>query len=78
MIIELLTLLLVILLAYEFLHTAKHAIINTITGLITLALVNFVLHMGIPYSIWVILICAIGGIPGAILVIVFHLLGIAF
>lgn len=78
MIIELLALFVVIMLAFIFLHSAKHAIINTITGLITLALVNFVLHMGIPYSIWVILICAIGGIPGAVLVVVLHLLGIAF
>ncbi len=78
MIIELITLLAVIMIVYYFLHSVKHIIINTISGLIILALTNLVFHMGVKYSIWSILICAIGGVPGAVLVILFHLLGIAF
>lgn len=77
-IIELIVLLIAIMIVYLFLHSAKHIIINTIMGLIILALTNLVFHMGITYSIWTILICAMGGVPGAILVIVLHLLGIAF
>lgn len=76
--IEPIILLIVIIITIIFLHSAKHMIINTVMGLIILALTNLVFHMGIKYSIWSILICAIGGVPGAILVIVFHLLGIAF
>lgn len=78
MIIELIVLIAVIFIVNLFLHSAKHIIINTITGLIILAVANLVFHMGVKYSIWSILICALGGVPGAILVIIFHLLDIAF
>ncbi len=81
LIIEPLVLFLVIIaviIAYLFLDMAKDLIINTVLGLIILALSNIVFHLGIKYTIWVILVCAIGGIPGAILVIVFHVLNIAF
>jgi hypothetical protein len=78
MIIELIILTAAIIIVYLFLHSAKHIIINTIMGLIILAMTNLVFHMGVTYSIWTILICAMGGVPGAVLVIVFHLLGIAF
>lgn len=67
-----------VIIAYLFLDMAKDLIINTVLGLIILALSNIVFHLGIEYTIWVILVCAIGGIPGAILVIVFHILNIAF
>lgn len=67
-----------VIITYLFLRSAEHLIINTIVGLIILALTNFVFHLGIRYSIWVILVCAIGGMPGAVLVILFHALNIAF
>lgn len=60
------------------LHSAKHVIINAIMGIIILSLANFIFHIGIKYSAWVILMCVIGGMPGAILVIILHILGIAF
>ncbi|SNQ62629.1 pro-sigmaK processing inhibitor BofA family protein [Candidatus Methanoperedens nitratireducens] len=63
---------------YFILRTAGRLIINTILGLILLVVSNFVFNLGIAYSIPVILICALGGIPGAILVILLHVLGIAF
>lgn len=63
---------------YFILRTAGRLIINTILGLILLFVSNFVFNLGIAYSISVILICALGGIPGAILVILLHVLGIAF
>ena len=77
-VVEPIVLIIVVIIVYLFLHSAEHAIINTVIGLIILALANFIPHLGIAYSFWTILICAIGGIPGAILVIVLHLLGIAF
>ncbi len=63
---------------YFILRTAGRLIINTILGLILLVVSNFIFHLNIAYSIPVILICALGGIPGAILVILLHVLGIAF
>lgn len=78
LIVEPIVLIVVVIIVYLFIHSAEHAIINTVMGLIILALANFIFHLGIKYSIWTILVCAIGGIPGAILVIVLRLLGIAF
>ena len=59
-----------------------HLIINAIIGLITLFIVNFfhlMQYAGKPdigYDLITILICALGGFPGAILVIILALLGI--
>ena len=78
LLIEPIVLLIVIIIVYLFLHSVGRVIINTVMGLIILALTNFIFHLGIIYSIWVILVCAIGGIPGAVLIIIFHALGIAF
>ena len=63
---------------YYVLKTAKFLIINTVVGLILLAVSNLVFNLGIPYTATVILVCALGGVPGAILVILLHVLGIAF
>jgi hypothetical protein len=76
--IEPVILIIAIIIVFLFLHSIKHMIINTIMGLIILALANLIFHIGIKYSFWTILVCAIGGMPGAILVIVLHWLGIAF
>jgi hypothetical protein len=59
-----------------------HLIINAIIGLVTLFIVNFfhlMQYAGKPdigYDVITILICAIAGLPGAIIVIVLALLGI--
>lgn len=63
---------------YKVLKTIKRMLVNTVVGLILLVLANLVLGLNIAYSWVVILICAIGGAVGAILVIVLHYLGIAF
>jgi hypothetical protein len=59
-------------------ENAEYFIVNTILGLIILALSNIIFKLGIAYSIPAILICALGGIPGALLVILLHILGVAF
>lgn len=64
--------------AYYILKTATHLIVNTVLGLVLLVAANIIFKLGIDYSITVILICAIGGIPGAILVILLHVLSVAF
>lgn len=64
--------------AYYVLKTASHLIVNTIIGLILLVASNSIFNLGIGYTIPVVLVCALGGIPGALLVILLHVLGIAF
>ncbi len=81
MALELIILFLVILAviaAYYFLKTATHLIVNTVLGLIILVLGNIIFKLGIAYTIPAILVCALGGIPGAILVILLHVFGVAF
>lgn len=57
-------------------------IINSILGLLILFFMNLFNIMGslgrpeIPYSLVNVLLCILGGIPGAIIVIVLHLIGI--
>lgn len=64
--------------AYYLLKTGTHLIINTVLGLILFFVANTVFGMGIPYSIPALLVAALGGIPGAIIVILLHIFGIAF
>jgi len=63
---------------YKVLKTVKHMLINTVVGIVLLVVANLVLGLDIAYSWVVIMICAIGGAFGAVLVIVCHYLGLAF
>ncbi|MDO8724686.1 MAG: pro-sigmaK processing inhibitor BofA family protein [Candidatus Methanoperedens sp.] len=63
---------------YIFLKAAKYLIVNSILGLILLALGNIIFNLGISYSATAVLICALAGIPGAILIMLLHVFGIAF
>lgn len=58
--------------------SVKFLAVNTLFGLIILYLANVVGGLGIPYSLPVLLICAILGAPGAIVVIILNLFGLAF
>jgi hypothetical protein len=60
------------------LKSIKKFLINAVVGLIILFVANAFAGLGIGYSWLVILICAIGGTLGAILIIALHFLGIAF
>ena len=64
--------------AYYFLKTATHLLVNTVLGLIIFFIANAVFGIGIPYSFSALLVCAFGGVPGAIIVILLHMFGIAF
>jgi hypothetical protein len=50
-------------------------IMNALGGLFILVLSNFVFNMGIPYNLSTLLICILGGVPGAICVDILALLG---
>ncbi len=58
--------------------SVKFLAVNTLFGLVILYLANVVGGLGIPYSLPVLLICAILGAPGAIAVIILNLFGLAF
>ncbi len=73
-----LILLLVVIIILGVIENAEYFIINTLFGLIILALSNIIFKLHIAYSIPAILICAIGGVPGALLVILLHILSVAF
>ena len=52
--------------------------VNAIVGLILLFLTNVVVSPPIPINLLTILICAIGGVVGWLIILVLHLLQIAF
>ena len=66
---------------YYTLKKATVLIINAVVGLVTLFLLNFfnILSLAgapdIEINLATILICAFGGLPGAVLLVVLHLVG---
>jgi uncharacterized membrane protein len=58
-----------------FAKYGKHLAVNSILGLIVLALAKF-LGISVPINLVTVLICALAGIPGALLVILLFVLGI--
>jgi hypothetical protein len=59
------------------LRSMKKFLINALVGIAILIVANNIAGLGIGYSWPVILICAIGGALGAILIIALHYIGIA-
>ncbi|MDF0593842.1 pro-sigmaK processing inhibitor BofA family protein [Methanotrichaceae archaeon M04Ac] len=59
-------------------RSVKFLAVNTLFGLFILYLANAVGGLAIPYTLPVLLVCAVLGAPGAIAVIILNLLGIAF
>jgi hypothetical protein len=53
-------------------------IINTILGVVLLFLTNLVLADDIPINLLTVIICAIGGVIGWLVILLLHLLGVAF
>jgi hypothetical protein len=52
--------------------------INTLIGVVLLFLTNLFLSPPIPINIITLLICAIGGVVGWLVILILHILGIAF
>ena len=78
---ELVVLIVVVLVVLVFVwrgFSLTHLIGNAIVGVILLFLTNLVLQDDIPINLLTVLVCAIGGIVGWLVVLVLHLLGIAF
>jgi SigmaK-factor processing regulatory protein BofA len=53
-------------------------VINGLVGIVLLFLTNLFISPPIPINIITVLICAIGGVLGWLIILVLHLLGIAF
>lgn len=53
-------------------------IVNGIVGVVLLLLTNLVLADDMPINLLTVLICAIGGVVGWLIILVLHLLGVAF
>ena len=53
-------------------------LINTIVGLVLLFLTNLVLIPPIVINLFTILICAVGGVVGWLIILILHLLEVAF
>jgi hypothetical protein len=64
--------------AFLILRSIKNFIINAAMGLFILFLANYAAGLEIGYNWLVILICGIGGILGAFLVILLHFLSLDF
>ncbi len=65
-------LIVLVIVVYHVFKAAKQIIINSILGLIVLLVANILLGLNIAYTWIVILICAIGGVIGAFIVILAH------
>jgi hypothetical protein len=64
--------------AYRIIKAVKPFIVNAVVGLILLIAIDFFGLVAIDISPIAILICAVGGVPGAILVAILAYLDIAF
>ena len=53
-------------------------IVNGIIGVVLLFLTNLVLADDIPINALTVLICAIGGVIGWLIILILHVLGVAF
>jgi len=56
--------------------SVKFLAVNSLIGLVILYLANLVAGLAIPYTVPVVLVCAILGAPGAIAIIILKFFGI--
>jgi SigmaK-factor processing regulatory protein BofA len=63
---------------YKILKTATSLAINAVLGILILLAAKFLLGLKIAITLFAIIICAIGGIFGALLIILLNYLGLAF
>ncbi|KAF5061818.1 SigmaK-factor processing regulatory protein BofA [anaerobic digester metagenome] len=65
-------------LLYKVLKGATGLLVNAVVGVIVLWLLDLFIAPPVTINLWSVLIAAIGGLPGVLIVIVLHFLGIAF
>ena len=65
----------ILIVVFLALKAAKYLIVHAILGVIVLFIARLV-GIGVAIDWKTVIICAIGGIPGAILIIILHFLGV--
>ena len=65
-------------LLYKVLKGATGLLVNAVIGVVVLWLLDIFISPPVTINLWSVLIAAIGGLPGVLIVIVLHFLGIAF
>lgn len=63
---------------YKLLKTAKNMVVNTVIGLVILFAAKLLLGLDIAINVITILICAIAGVIGALIVILLTYMGVGF
>lgn len=63
--------------ALIIMRSVKNFIINSIVGIAILFIANAIGGLGIAYSWPVVLICALGGALGAVIIIILHFMGLS-
>jgi pro-sigmaK processing inhibitor BofA len=74
----LLAAIIIIMFLWKILEDPKQIAVNSIIGIVALWLINEFLGWGIPINWLTILIAALAGIPGLILIVLMHFLGLGF
>lgn len=64
--------------AYRVVNAVKPFVVNAVVGLITLLIAEVVFGVGIAITPLTLLVVAVGGFPGALLVILLSVAGLAF
>ena len=63
--------------AYTIIKAVKPFVVNAIVGVVVLVIASF-LGLGVEITPIAVLICAVAGVPGALLVVLLAYLGVAF
>ena len=63
---------------YRIVKQLMIIVANSVIGLVIFFLLNLGFGLGIPINIWSLLITGIAGIPGVILILILHFLGLGF
>ena len=65
-------------LLYIFIKSPVHLIANAVVGIILLLVINMFLMSDVAINLFSIAIVALAGIPGVVLVLLLHFLGLGF
>jgi pro-sigmaK processing inhibitor BofA len=69
---------LILYILFKIMKSLLKLLVNSIVSLILLFLLNMFFGLGVDINIFSILIVALAGFPGLLLVLILHFLGIAF
>lgn len=65
-------------LMYHFIKNLPMLLLNSVSGILIMLALNHLLHFGIAINLLSIAVVAIGGVAGLVIVVLLHMLGLAF